>query len=270
MIKSILVHAEGGAGGARQIDAALDIARKHDAHLTAMLNLPTHRYLSTDPFGGTYLMAEALAQARAELENQQALLAARLERDDVPWDVLATEGDLVAALAAAGALSDLIIVERHCAGPGKVDPYPNLAGDLALAVRLPVLALPADGPLLNSNSPAIIAWNGSTEAAAALRMAVPLLHDRPVTLLHIDEADGLFADNQALSYLSRHGIHAVAQSERRGVETLEETILRIAQSLGAGLLVMGAFGHSRLRQTLFGGVTKFMLREARVPLLLGH
>ncbi len=270
MIKSILVHADGTTAGSQLVDAALDMARQHGAHLTALLNLPTHRYLSTDPFGGTYLMAEALTQARAELEKQQAQLAVRLERDDVPWDVLATEGDLLSALASAGALSDLIVVERHCAGPDKVDPYPNLAGDLALAVRVPVLALLADRPAIAMGSPAVIAWNGSAEAVAALRMAEPLLHDRPVTLLRIDEADGLFADKEALAYLSRHGIHAEARSEQRGVETVEEAILRAAESLGAGLLVMGAFGHSRLRQTLFGGVTKFMLREARLPLLLGH
>ncbi len=80
----------------------------------------------------------------------------------------------------------------------------------------------------------------------------------------------MFPDTDAMKYLSRHAIHATLRSEARGAETTEELLARMVRETGAGLLVMGAFGRSRLRETLFGGVTRYMLDSAAVPLLLAH
>ena len=270
MLKSILVHADTSAGTKRRMDDVLGLARRHDSHLTALFNLPMQRFISTDPLGGTYLAIEAMAAAQAEMLVSQSKLADDLAREDVPWDIVASEGDLVASLAASAALSDLAVVGIAPPRKDKFDANPMFAGDLALAARVPVLALPEDGPRFDLDGPAIIAWNGSAEAAAALRQAIALLQGRAITLLRIDEAEGQFADMAALSYLSRHGIAADSRTEARGVETVEEAIERIAAEMGAALVVMGAFGHSRFRQTLFGGVTRYMLASARVPLLLSH
>jgi nucleotide-binding universal stress UspA family protein len=270
MLKSMLVHADVSAHSQQRIDDALAIARRHGGHLTALFNLPLQRFISTDPFGGAFLAAEALATAQADLLVGQTALAERLGRDDVPWDIVASEGDLAASLAASAALSDLVVVGMSPAQNSKFDAYPMLAGDLALAARVPVLALPDDGPGFDLEGPAVIAWNGSAEAATAVRQATPLLLGRSVTLLRVGESGGQFADMAALSYLSRHGVHTEARTETRGVETVEEAIERVAGEMGAALIVMGAFGHSRFRQTLFGGVTRYMLDSARVPLLLGH
>lgn len=270
MLKSILVHADASSEMQQRVEDALSLARRHDGHVTALFNLPLQRFISTDPFGGAFLAAEALATAQADLLVGQNKLAERLGRDDVPWDIVASEGDLVASLAASAALADLVVVGMTPANTGKFDAYPMLAGDLALAAHVPVLALPEGRSSFDLDGPAIIAWNGSAEAATAIRQATPLLHGRSVTLLRVDETEGQFADMAALSYLSRHGIHTEARTETRGIETVEEAIERVATEMGAALVVMGAFGHSRFRQTLFGGVTRYMLDSARVPLLLSH
>lgn len=270
MPKSILVHADASSTMPQRIDDAMALARRHGGHVTALFNLPMQRFISTDPFGGAYLAAEALAKAQADLLDGQSRLAERLGRDDVPWDIVTSEGDLAASLASAAALADLVIVGMTAADKSKFDANPLLAGDVALAAHVPVLALPDDGRSFDLDGPAIIAWNGSAEAATAVRRATPLLQGRSVTLLRIDEVEGQFADMAALAYLSRHGIQAESRTETRGVETVEEAIARVAAEMGAALVVMGAFGHSRFRQTLFGGVTRFMLSNARVPLLLSH
>lgn len=270
MPKSILVHADASSAMQQRVDDSLALARRHGGHVTALFNLPMQRFISTDPFGGAFLATEALAKAQADLLVGQSALAERLGRDDVPWDITASEGDLVAELAASAALADLVIVGMAPTNSRKFDAYPMLAGDVAIAAHVPVLALPEDGNGFDLDGPAIIAWNGSAEAATAVRQATPLLQGRSVTLLRIDEAEGQFADMAALAYLSRHDIRAESRTEARSAETVEEAIERVAAEMGAALVVMGAFGHSRFRQTLFGGVTRHMLSNARVPLLLSH
>lgn len=174
MIRSIVVHADQNPGSGVRLDNALAIARRHGAHVTAHLNLPLQRFFGTDPFGGAYVVTDALALAQADLADQKAAVELELAGEDVPWDVVATDVDLVSGLASVGALSDLVIVGRHAAsGSGPVG-YPMLAGDLAMAVRVPVLALVPDH-IFDLDGAALVGWNGSAEAAAALRLARPLL-----------------------------------------------------------------------------------------------
>ena len=124
--------------------------------------------------------------------------------------------------------------------------------------------------VLSFDKPALIAWNGSPEAAHAVRAAVPFLKDRPVVIVTIGGDEGDFAAEEAARYLSRHGIHAELRAIERGVETPEERIEKEADALGAGLIVMGAFGRSRLRETIFGGATQYLVTGGRYPLLLAH
>ncbi|NJS14698.1 MAG: universal stress protein [Sphingopyxis sp.] len=269
-MRSIVVHADAASGSTQRIETALAIARRHGAHVTAHLNLPLQRFFATDPFGGAYVVTDALALAQADVAARRAELEGELKNEDVPWDVVTTDVDLVTALAGVAALSDLAIVGMQAPGITAHDGYPMLAGDLAMAARVPVLALPERAADFDLNGPALAAWNGSAEAATALRLAVPMLRGRTVTLVRIGATDGHFPDTAALSFLSRHGIAAELRDEARGVETVEDAIERVATDMGAAVIVMGAFGHSRLRQTLFGGVTRFMLESGRFPLLLGH
>lgn len=269
-MKSILVHADDSLAMTARLESALALARQRDGHVTLLVNTPFYRFVAMDPFGGAYLAAGALAEAQA----RDAALAARLEKtlanEDVPWDIIHGDGDLVFALAGAAALADLSIVSMTAASSDRFDAAPMLAGDLALASRAPVLALPDGAALFDLDGPAVVAWNGSAEAAAALRAAVPLLGGRSVTVLRIGEVQGKFPDDAALKYLARHGVNAELREEAPSARAVEEQLEAYAEVMGAALLVMGAFGHSRLRETLFGGVTRYLLDSARVPLLLAH
>jgi nucleotide-binding universal stress UspA family protein len=267
-MRSILVHADNDAASEGRLQIALDIARRFEGHVTLMIATPLQQFVSFDPFGGTYFAAEALAKAQADdlaLENQ---LSERLANEDVPWDIAMADGDILGALAGAATLADLTVVSLP---GGRESLPPLLAGDLALATPVPVLALPQDVKTLDSDAPAMIAWNGSPQAAAALRAALPLLAGgRKVVLIAVGEDDGAFPGTDALRYLSRHDIHAELVVVERGGNTVEERLEEEAAALGAGLIVMGAFGRSRLRETLFGGTTQYLLTNGRYPLLLAH
>ncbi len=172
-----------------------------------------------------------------------------------------SEDDPVSALANAARLADLVVVSRTG----------GFTGDLALNSRAPVLALSGDRPLELPIRRACVAWDGGEQAAAALRAAIPLLGScQVVKVVSIIEKAGGFPATEALRYLSRHGIHAeFEEHERRG--STEETLAVAVAQAHAELLVMGAYGKSRMREFLFGGVTAYFLEEAGLPaLLLAH
>lgn len=260
-MRSILVNADRKPANDARIDSALAIARRFGGHVTAVVDTPVTRYIAMDPMGGSYVIAGALEQARADDDAAAAAIEERMARDDVPFDVLRSEDEPVSALASAARLADLVVVSRS----------DGLAGDLALASRTPVLAL-ADGPPLELPiRRACVAWDGGEQAAAALRAAVPLLDGcEAVKVISVIEKSGGFPATDALRYLSRHGIHAeYEEHERRG--STEETLAIAVTQAQADLLVMGAYGKSRMREFIFGGVTAYFLADGKVPaLLLAH
>lgn len=260
-MRSILVTADRKPGNEARIDTALGIARRAGGHVTVLLDTPVSRYIAMDPMGGSYVISEALDQARTDDDVAAAAIEARLARDDVPFDVLRSEDDPISAVANAARLADLVVVSRSG----------GLAGELALASRAPVLALSDDKPLDMPLRRACIAWDGGEQAAAALRAAVPLLAScQMVKLVSVIEKAGGFPATDALRYLSRHGIHAEFEELERRDSTEETLAIAVAQS-HAELLVMGAYGKSRMREFLFGGVTAYFLDEAKAPtLLLAH
>lgn len=260
-MRSILVNADRKPGNDARIDTALDLARDFNGHVTVLVDTPVSRYIAMDPMGGSYLISDALERARQDDDAAAATIEARMARDDVPFDVLRSEDDPVSALCNAGRLADLVIVSRSS----------GLAGEVAITSRTPVLALPDNRALAVPVRRACIAWDGGEQAAAALRAAVPLLKScQIVKVVAISEKPGGFPATDALRYLSRHGIHAeLEEHERRN--TTEETLATAVARAHAELLVMGAYGKSRMREFLFGGVTAYFLNEADAPaLLLAH
>lgn len=270
-MRSILVHADNDAAFEGRLQASLDLARRFEGHATLLIATPLQQFVSFDPFGGTYFAAEALAAAQADDLALESKVSERLAGEDVPWDVTQADGDIAGALAAAATFADLAVVSLPPAhGEARGGPPPLLAGDLALSAATPVLALPRAVKALDLDAPVMVAWNGSAEAAHALRAAIPLMAGRAVTLVTVGADDGGFPATDALRYLSRHDIHAELKTVERGGDTVEERLEKEALGMGAGLIVMGAFGRSRLRETIFGGVTQYLLTSSRVPLLLAH
>lgn len=269
-MRSILVHADHDAANEARLQAALDIARRQRGHVTPLIATPFQQFVAVDPFGGSYILADAIAKAEADDSALQTALSQRLSVEDVPWDIVAADGDIVASLAAGATFADLAVVSLPGGSKGHQREPAMLAGDLALAITAPVLALPRDFTVLDFDAPAMIAWNGSPEAAHALRAAIPLLAGRKVELVSVGVTDGSLPDTGALTYLSRHDIHAEARAVERGSLTVEEALERAALDMGAGLVVMGAFGRGRLRETLFGGVTRYLITGGLFPLLLAH
>jgi len=259
-MRSILVNADRNPGMEARLETALSIARANNGHLTVLVDTPVARYIAMDPMGGSYVASEALQQAMADDDTNAAEIEARLQREDVSFDVIRSEAEPVDALGRAARLADVVILSRSG----------GLAGDVAMLSRTPVMALPDDRPLTFPLRKACIAWDGGDEAALALRGAVSLLANcGTVEVVTVADHPGDFPPTEAMRYLSRHGANAeLNEVARRG--STEETLAVAAAS--ADLLVMGAYGHSRVREFLFGGVTRFFLEEMdnSPALLMAH
>lgn len=270
-MRNILVHADDGPGMKARFESALAIGRRRRSHVNFVISSPFQQFIATDPFGGMYLASDQLIKAQLADEALGRRLRADLEREDVPWDVSVSDGDVLSTLALAATLADLAIVSLGTADRRGSFTRPMMAGDLAMAVPVPVLAIPEPCGPVDLDAPVMVAWNGSPQAAHAVRAAVPLMADAGnVVLVTVGEAEGQVAADDALRYLSRYDLHAELREVRRGAETVEEALERAAVELGAGMIVMGAFGHTRLRETIFGGVTRYLLESASAPLLLMH
>jgi nucleotide-binding universal stress UspA family protein len=137
----------------------------------------------------------------------------------------------------------------------------------------PVLAVPAYGKVERFGHHVLCAWNGTREAARAVADALPLLcQAEKVTILSIDpdqSAARLPGADIAL-HLARHGVAAEASTTFSGGLGVGDALLARASDLGADLIVMGAYGHSRAREAVFGGATRSLLDTMTVPVLMSH
>ena len=150
-----------------------------------------------------------------------------------------------------------------------------MAGELALDAPAPVLVVPGSTKRMDVRAPVLVAWNGSSEAAVALRAAVPLLacSDRVFLACVSEDKENVrhdFPASEAARYLVRHGIEAEVVEIPRGKGKISDVLNKAAAARDCGMLVMGAYGHSRLAEMLLGGVTRRMLSDPQLPILLAH
>lgn len=263
-MKTILLHIRDDAAMEARFQAALALARQQGGHLTCVQTLPSLLYAAdpaTSP--GAY---ELLFQSIEEPARvQRAALEERLNGEGLAWDWRVETGGAAAILLQEAQLSDLMVI-----GSGDEALDMSVAGSLIMHAQVPLLAVSGEVERFDPTGPIMIAWNGAPEAANAVRHGLPLL--RAAASVHIicvaEQSPGLPASNLA-AYLSRHGIHAEVQ-ERLAEPSIEEVLQAAAGELGVSCIVMGGYGHSRMREFVFGGVTRAMLRGCPVPLLLSH
>lgn len=265
-MKSILVHIHEDAGQNARLQAALDTARYYSGHLTCLQAMPFAAYAG-EPFTGAMIAYEAYAET---MEATRTRIEAQLQNEGVPWDWIDSRGSGSVAVMMHSQLTDLIVLSPT----GKLtDPDAALpiVGEIATKVRAPVLAVRDDHVGFDPSGTALIAWNGSPEAAQAVRNTMSLLTtSKGVHIACIEEDfDTHIPAREAASYLSRYGIkvevHARAKSG-----TVADTLSSIAAEVSAGYLVMGAYGRSRFAEFILGGVTRSLLADAALPLVLSH
>ena len=259
-MKNVLVLVHDDPGQEQRLQAALDATRALKGHLTC-LNVAIMP--STEFDRGLDVERVREAANREKVEQ-------RLSNEDVPWDWAEDEDYVDTALLSASKLADLIVLNSD------IDELPvrdlrSVAGKIAVKSGKPVLAVPSQSRGFDAAGPALVAWDGSEGATTALSAAVPLLQiAESVTLYEVDDGSIGSPAEEAAAHLSRHGVHAEIVRDRARSGTVDDLLLAKANSGQFSYIVMGAYSRPRIVETLFGGVTRRLLKDSPVPLILAH
>jgi len=265
-MKNVLLLVHDDHGQEARLQVALDLTRALGGHLTCV-DVVQMYYQEDGMFGGAGNILLADEQAAEDVNRTK--LQARLGREDVPWNWIDRIGDLAGCIAQAAGLADVIVVNR------RLDDDPldmaRIAASVAMETHKLVVAVPESARRVDVAGHALVAWDGSLPAMTALCTALPLLRlARSVRIIEIDIAVDAAPAEEAAEYLSRHDIHAEICRVAAPGEHVDAVILRHAAEYGAAYCLLGAYGHSRTIEALFGGVTRRMLQTSDIPLVLVH
>jgi nucleotide-binding universal stress UspA family protein len=281
--KDILLHLDAGNRCPVRTDVAVKLARRYGSHLTGtfVLDIPAPEFFygAAMPFMGAG-PEQVVDRMRADAINAAAPVESafrrRLRCEDLQGDWRLVEGDLPASLALHARYADLAIV-------GQPNPYEaNDTGQRDVAVTIvmtsgrPVLVVPFAGDFPTIGEHVLVAWNASREAARAVNDALPLMSQaKLVTVLAVNPRHGINGHGDVPAadialHLARHGVKAEAAHTVANDIPEGEALLSYAADIGVDLIVAGAYGHSRARELVFGGVTRTLLGEMTVPVFLSH
>lgn len=265
-MKNVLLVVHDDVGQEARYQAALDLVRMLDGHLTC-LDVAEYPAMVGDDYGVAAMLLDDERQREA---TNRSRLEKRLAVEGLPWTWIDTTGSFTNCIADTAGLADIIVVNR------RLDSFPipdmrNIAAETLLKVGKPLLAVPEISRGVKFHGHAMIAWDGSEEAIAALREAVPLLRlAGRVTIFEVDDGSVTQPSEEAAAYLARHDIPSTVRPKHPALLGAAREILKQVELSRPDYLVMGAFEHGRFHEAVFGGVTRTMLTESPIPLLLAH
>lgn len=276
--QTILVHLTDERRLSRVLGPAITLARRSGAHLAGLTVLPPVIVEPAFVPGGVVTIIDSHRKA---YEKERARMRERFEaavRDAgirAEWQPIdCDETNVWQEVAKRGGSADLIIASE----PDPSWTYSHMMeapAEVILHSGRPVLLIPLAGHHADLGRRVIVAWNGKREAARAAHDALPLLRDADkVTVLWINPEDDMAAGDvpgaDLCTTLARHGVKCDAASVDEPGRDTGEILLSRARETGADLIVMGCYGHSRLKEFILGGATRRVLKDMTVPVLMSH
>lgn len=275
--RDMLVHVDSSAASTERLAVATRLAQIFDAHLIGLYVAalaPIHQYAEAD-FGPDLVEAHDRYMREAADEAERTFRT-RIEAASLKSEWRRMEGNLPDLVLLNSRYVDLVILGQR--DPERLDPgtSPELPEYVILDVGRPVLVIPRTGSFPSVGDRILVAWTPSRGAVRAVNDALPLLcRAKSVKVVAVNPEIGLGGHGEVPGadialHLARHGVEAEAATiratdKRAGVALLDE-----AEKFGADLIIAGAFGHSRFRELVLGGVTRRMLADARIPVLFSR
>lgn len=276
--KSLLTVLTDTDHAAAPVAHATALANELDAHVEALC-LGVDRTQSGYYYAGAnaMILQETLDRARVEAGEVAAFAKDLLQKSGVRWSVedgVAQLADIARHVALRARFSDLVVLGQPY-GEGRGAEMEAVVEAALFDGDAPVLIVPDKGDPMTRPKTVVIAWNQSREAMAAVRAALPFLRNAElVRIVVIDPPQhgpersdpGGFLGQM----LARHGVHCEIDVLAKTLPRVSDVINRHVQDKEAGMVVMGAYGHSRFREAILGGATRNMLEQAKVPVLMAH
>ncbi|KVC70492.1 universal stress protein [Burkholderia ubonensis] len=276
--KSILVHLDTSGRAHARLELALRLARRFDAHLTALSAIYTPEPVSFYVMAGS---ADYFREHRERCDERLAALErlfhAETTRAKVSADWIAADARANTVVPRHARHADLVIVGQG--DPNDPETYidDQFPENLVLSAGRPVLFVPYAGDYPSLGERVLVAWDGSREAVRATHDAMPFIERAKRTTVvavvngnHADAGVRIPGADAALM-LARHASDVnVLDIECGAGASIGDTLLSRAYETGTDLLVMGAYGHARWRELVMGGVTRTVLASMTLPVLMSH
>jgi nucleotide-binding universal stress UspA family protein len=273
-IKTILVHLANDDHHTERLDVAVRLAKQHGAHINALfitfpVGMPP---VIAGRSASAVFIADARERARERADQLEREFEETCSKEGLSHTWIVEDGTHLAALSYHAHVADLLIVSHSESGQYLEDRFRiRLAEELIMDVGCPVLLLPRQDPVPSFGENVLVAWRSNREAVRVVRGTLDFMRAaKSVTVLTVGPTpEDKLTENELVSYLKRHDISAKGDNvEERG--NVGETLLAEAKKRGCDTLIMGAYGHSHLREVILGGATRHVLRHADIPVLMMH
>lgn len=275
--KTILVHCDASPKVAQRLAVAADLAERNGAHLVGVHARPP--FQAPVFFESGVMMDSAFAAyeagARADEAAARASFDKALKGREITSEWRVADGFIDSELVIQARYSDLLVVGQT--DPDALTPTPSdLPEAVVLATGRPCLVVPHIGVRQPPGGNVMVCWNATRECARAVADALPFLRTaNQVTILVVDprtssNGHGAEPGADAAQWLSRHGVKVTVQRDVATDSDVGGVILSRAADLRADLIVMGVYGHSRVREMVMGGVSRTLLASMTVPVFISH
>ena len=275
--KTILVHCDASRAVGTRLAAAAQVAQRFEARLVGLHAREPFEVVSFVDGGMALepLMEAYRAGCEAAEKTAQSAYDKATKGRNFPSEWRVTEAFSDDALTVSARYADLLVV-------GQADPDDpagsrnDLPEAMAFATGRPVLVVPHIGAPSTVGKTVMLCWNASRESARAAADALPFLRAaEKVIVLVVDPEVSAAGHGQepgadVALWLARHGVKVTVQRDVAADAQVAEVILSRAADHGVDLIVMGIYGHSRLREMVLGGVTRDILQHMTVPVLMSH
>jgi nucleotide-binding universal stress UspA family protein len=277
VLGEIVVFIDGRTESAGILEFAGILAQEHGARLISVFMQPEPTVTPAETFARGKGMHSVIEVHRAQLERIEADYRALFE-DIVRRHGIRSEWKSLPYLSSEVGVhayyADLVVIARP-ESAGQTAGPPGLAESLVLSSGRPIIVLPPRGTVSRIRR-ILVAWNATRESIRAVADALPLLvKAEAVEVLVVDHQRHPAGHSQEpgadiACHLARHGVHVEVRRLSSGGKNVGRLLLSQAAAFGADLVVMGAYGHSHLREWMFGGVTRTVLYEAGLPVLMSR
>jgi nucleotide-binding universal stress UspA family protein len=271
-MRDILVHVGDKKDSGPAVDAALALADRCDAHLVGLavelpLEVPGYAAIRI-PQSVFEIMrnreTERITEARGMFESK-ARKVGRTERCEWRTD----RGDPTQIVEAHGRYADIVVVSQRQPHTEEIR-LNDLAEELMLGTGRPVLIVPYAAAPKSIGTRVLVAWDASREAARAVADAMPILEVAGAVEVFVANGATTVHGTDIAAHLARHSLNVEVYTTETGETPIGDALLNRANDSNADLIVMGGYGHSRFRESVFGGVTRHILEHMTVPVLMSH
>lgn len=270
--KTIVVHCNADKAIQRRLGVATDLATRFDSHLVGLYVRPP--FQPPTFFDGSFVMDNLYkiyedTQA-ADQKTALSAFAAATEGRNIAVEREIVDGLVDREVTKRARCADLTVLGQT-SDDMPAATLPDLPEVVALSSGRPILVVPYVSVHRPIGKNIVVCWNASREAARAASDALPFLKDADkVSVLSVRSDDEDTDARAAVKWLAGHGIRASAMEEPAGDLDVGDLVLSRASDLDADLIVMGVYGHTRMREMVLGGVSRTLLRTMTVPVLMAH